>query len=88
METRQGLCPIFLAKFSDLPLTIWDSSSLTFPNFSQNWIKGFTHFLSLNTRSFKEIHGENLQNFKEILLMMYDYHKAAFTFEVSFSIPT
>ena len=26
--------------------------------------------------------GENLHNFKEILLMMYVYHKAAFTFEV------
>ena len=28
--------------------------------------------------------GENLHNFKEILLMMYVYHKAAFTFEVKF----
>ena len=26
-------------------------------------------------------------NFKDILLMMHAYHKAAFTFEVSFSTP-
>ena len=32
--------------------------------------------------------GENLHNFKEILLMMYVYHKAAFTFEVSFCTST
>ena len=38
--------------------------------------------------SLKVIQGENLHNFKEILLMMYVYHKAAFTFEVSFSTST
>ena len=38
--------------------------------------------------SFKEIHGENLHNFTEILFMIYVYHCAAFTFEVSFSTPT
>ena len=47
-----------------------------------------TFFLSLNARSFKEIQGENLHNFKELLPMMYVYHKAAFTFEVSFCTPT
>ena len=29
--------------------------------------------------SLKDIQGENLHNFKEILLMVYVYHKAAFT---------
>ena len=48
----------------------------------------YTFFLSLNPSSLKEIQGENLHNFKEILLMMYVYHKAAFTFEVSFSTST
>ena len=38
--------------------------------------------------SLKVIQGENLHNFKEILLMMYVYHKAAFTFEVIFSTST
>ena len=38
--------------------------------------------------SLKVIQGENLHNFKEILLMMYVYHKAAFSFEVSFSNST
>ena len=32
-----------------------------------------------------DIQGENVHNFKEILLTMYVYYKAAFTFEVSFS---
>ena len=45
-------------------------------------------FLTLNPRSWKDIQRENLHNFKEILLMMYVYHKAAFTFEVSFSTST
>ena len=31
-----------------------------------------------------DIQGENVHNFKEILLTMYVYYKAAFTFEVSF----
>ena len=44
--------------------------------------------ISLNSRSLKEIQGENFHSFKEILLMMYFYHKAAFTFEVSFSTST
>ena len=35
--------------------------------------------------SLKDIRDKNLYNFKEILLMMYVYRKAAFTFEVSFS---
>ena len=35
-----------------------------------------------------DIQGENVHNFKEILLMMYVYHKAAFTFEVIFSTST
>ena len=38
--------------------------------------------------SFKEIQGENFHNFTEILFMIYVYHWAAFTFEVSFSTPT
>ena len=50
--------------------------------------KVHTFFLNLNSRILKEIQGENLHNFKEILLMMYVYHKAAFTFEVSFSTST
>ena len=62
------------------------SSSLTFPDFSQKWITGFKHFH--NSVSFKEIWGENLHNFKEILLVMYVYHKVVFTFELSFSTPT
>ena len=37
--------------------------------------------------SLNESQGENLHNFK-ILLVMYVYHKAAFTFEVSFSTST
>ena len=32
-----------------------------------------------------DIQGENVHNFKEILLTIYVYHKAAFTFEVRFS---
>ena len=39
-----------------------------------------TFFLYLKSGSFKEIQVENLHNFKEILLMMYVHHKAAFTF--------
>ena len=50
--------------------------------------KVHTFFVYLNPRSLKEIQGENLHNFKEILLMMYVYHKAAFTFEVIFSTST
>ena len=50
--------------------------------------KVHTFFLILNPRSLKDIQGENLHNFKEILLRMYVYHKAAFTFEVSFSTST
>ena len=50
--------------------------------------KVYTFFLSLNPSSLKEIQGENLHNFKKILLMMYVYHKAAFTFEVSLSAST
>ena len=44
-------------------------------------------FLSLNPRSLNEIQGENLHNFK-ILLVMHVYRKTAFTFEVSFSTST
>ena len=47
--------------------------------------KVHTFFLTLNPRSLKDIQGENLYNFKDILLMMYVYYKATFTFEVSFS---
>ena len=46
-----------------------------------------TFFLSLNPRSLNEIQGEKLHNFK-ILLVMYVYDKAAFTFGVSFSTST
>ena len=35
--------------------------------------------------SLTDIQGEGLHHFKDILLMMYVYHKAAFTFEASFS---
>ena len=42
--------------------------------------------LNVNSRSIKEIQGENLNNYK-ILFMMYVYHRVAFTFEVSFSTP-
>ena len=45
-------------------------------------------FVSLNPRSVKETQGENLHNFKDILLMMYAYQKAAFSFEVSYSNST
>ena len=63
-----------------LSLTFWNSSSLIFPDsfLSLNY-KVHTFFRSLNPRSLKEIQGENLHNFKEILLMMYVYHKGAFT---------
>ena len=47
--------------------------------------KVHTFFLTLNPRSLKDIQGENLYNFKDILLMMYVYYKATFTFEVCFS---
>ena len=47
--------------------------------------KVHTFFLTLNPRTLEDIQGENLRNFKDILLMMYVYHKAAFTFEVGFS---
>ena len=50
--------------------------------------KVHTFFLTLNPRSLKDIQGENLQNFREILLMMYVYHKAAFTFKICFSTST
>ena len=43
-----------------------------------------TFFLTPNAKCLKDIQGENLHNFKEILLMIYVYHKAAFTFEVCF----
>ena len=69
--------PIF---FPWLSLAFWDSSSLTFADFNQGWIiRFYRFFLSLNPRSLKEIHGER------ILLTMYVYHNAAFTFEASFS---
>ena len=84
---KQDFTPVHSAKLSDIPsgfqhsffskvpwlsLAFWDSSSLTFPDFSQKWITRFTH---LNPMSLKVIQGENLHNFKEILLMMYVYHK-------------
>ena len=47
-----------------------------------------TFFLTLNLKSLMDIQGENVHNFKEILLMMYVYHEAAFTFEVIFSTST
>ena len=47
-----------------------------------------TFLLTLNPKSLKDIQGENFHNFREILFMMYVYHKAAFTFQVSFSTPT
>ena len=47
-----------------------------------------TFFLRPNSTSLKEIQGEHLHNFKEILLMMFVCHKAAFTLEVRFSTLT
>ena len=38
-----GYNPIF-SKVFWLSLAFWDSSSLTFPDFSQKWITRFTHF--------------------------------------------
>ena len=81
-DTPSRFQPNFFSKVPWLSLAFWDSSSLTFPDFSQKWITRFTH---LNPMSLKVIQGENLHNFKEILLMMYVYHKAAFTFEERFS---
>ena len=80
---------MFLAKFPEFPWpfgtqVLWLSLTL-----ARNELQGSHIFnTSLNSRNFKEIWGENLHSFKEILLMMYVYHKAAFTFEVSFSTPT
>ena len=39
-----GFRPNFFSKVPWLSLTFWGSSSLTFPDFSQKWITGFTHF--------------------------------------------
>ena len=47
-----------------------------------------TFFLTLNLSSLRDIQGENLHNFNEILLMMHVYHKVAFTFEIIFSTST
>ena len=44
-----------------------------------------TFFPTLNPSSLKDIQGENLHNFKDILLMTYVYHKTTFNFEVRFS---
>ena len=54
-------------------LTGFLPNSLTFPGFSQPEMNYSVHtfFLSLNSRSFKEIQGEKLHNFSEIFLMMY-----------------
>ena len=49
--------------------------------------KVHTFFLDLNSRDLKDLKGENLHNFKEILLMMYVYIKASFTFEFISLLP-
>ena len=51
-------------------LTGFLPNSLTFPGFSQPEMNYSVHtfFLSLNSRSFKEIQGEKLHNFSEIFL--------------------
>ena len=71
----------FFSKGPWLSLTLWNSSSLTFPEFTQKWISYMVHtfFLSLNSRIFKEI---------LLMMYLYVYHKAACTFEASFSTPT
>ena len=66
-DTSSGFPPSFFSKISWLSRSSWDSSSWTFPDFSQKWITRFNNcFLSLNPRSLKEIQGENLHSFKEI----------------------
>ena len=72
---------MFLTKFPTFPAFLGLKFSLTL---ARNELKGSHLF---RKSKFKEIQGENLHNFK-VLLMMYDYRKAAFTFEVSFSTPT
>ena len=78
----------FLAKFPDCPWVFrtqvpWLSLTLAI-----NKLQGSIIFRKSESKEFKEILGENLHNFKEILFMMYVYHKAAFSFEVSSSNST
>ena len=81
----QDFHAIFFDKVPWLSPAFWDSSSLSFPKMNYNV---HTFFLSLNSTSLNKIQGENVHNFKEILLMMYVYRKTAFIFEVSFSTST
>ena len=77
----------FFSKVSDFPWLFWTQvPSLSLISARNEW-QGSHIFSKSNSMSFKEIHGENLHNFTEILFMIYVYHCAAFTFEVSFSTP-
>ena len=84
-----GFHPIFLARFPGFPWPFGTQVPWLSLTYARNESQGLHIFnTNLNSSSFKEIQGENLHTSKEILLMMYAYHKAAFTFEVSLSTPT
>ena len=79
---------IFLAKSPDSPWLFGTQVPWLSLTLARNELKSSHIFLTLNTRSLKNIQAEDLHNFKEILLVMYVYHKPPFTFEVSFSTST
>ena len=82
----QSFHPIFLARFPGFPWPFGTQVPWLSLTYARNESQGLLIInINLNSSSFKEIHGENLHTFKVILLMMYAYHKAAFTFEESFS---
>ena len=67
--------PSFLAKFPDSPWLFGSQVPWLSLSLARNELQGSQIF-------------PNFQNFKEILLMLYGYHKAAFTFKVRFSTST
>ena len=71
----QGFKPSFLAKFPDSPWLFESQVPWLSLTLARNELQGSHIF-------------RNFQNFKEILLMIYCYHKATFTFKVRFSTST
>ena len=83
-----GFHPIFLAKLPDSPWLFGTQVAWLSLTLSRNKLQGSIIFPKSKSKEFKEIQGGNLHNFKDTLLTMYVYHKAAFTFEVNVSTST
>ena len=83
-DTLQRFNPIFLAQFPDFPWLFETQVPWISLNLVRNELQGSDIFPNSKSRSVKNVQQGNLNNFKKILLMMYVYQKAAFTFYASF----